>query len=141
MSIIENIMDEIIKNKKVVTEATVAIDNKSSAIVAVSLDTSRLYGGDIAYFKFKPNADVDWKHCARISFRSPKYIDHYGKSYRLNRIEKKRLLAMLQSPSCIDKNITGWEAAINNFNEIIKGKVDDRYILPTDLEIPDYMKL
>lgn len=50
MSIIENIMEEIIRNKKVVTEATVAIDNKSSAIVAVSLDTSRSYGGDIAYF-------------------------------------------------------------------------------------------
>lgn len=59
MPIIENIMEEIIRNKKVVTEATVTIDNKSSAIVAVLLDTSRSYGGDIAYFKFKPNADVD----------------------------------------------------------------------------------
>lgn len=147
MAIIESIMkeftenNEIMKNNEVVTESTVAIDNKSSAIVAVSLDTSRSYGGDIAYFKFKPNADVDWKHCARISFRSPKYVDHYGKSYRLSRNEKKRLLSMLQSPSCIDKNITGWEAAINNFNDIIRGKVDDKYILPLDLPIPDYMKL
>lgn len=140
MAIIESIMNEIM-SKEIIAEATVAIDNKSSAIITVSLDTSRSYGGDIAYFKFKPNADVDWKHCARISFRSPKYVDHYGKSYRLRRDEKKKLIKMLQAPSCIDKDMTGWEAAIGNFNEIIKGKADDKYLLPEDLPMPDYMKL
>ena len=75
MAIIKSIMNEIMKNE-IVAEATVAIDKKSSAMIAVSLDISRSYGNGIAYFKFKPNADVDWNHCAHISFTEPKYISH-----------------------------------------------------------------
>lgn len=140
MAIIENIMEEFIRNE-LVNEATVARDKKSSAVIGVSLDESRGYGGNVAYFKFKPNANVDWAHSARISFREPEYIDHYGKSYRLHRPEKETLIRLLNSPSCVDKNITGWIAAIRNFNDIVKGMSGDKYILPEDLPMPDYMKL
>ena len=140
MAIIESIMNEIMKNE-IVAEATVAIDKKSSAMIAVSLDISRSYGEDIAYFKFKPNADVDWKHCARISFRYPKYIDHYGKSYRLNRTEKKRLITMLMSESSNNKGMSGWESAIKNFNELVETNNGGKYILPEDLPMPNYMEL
>lgn len=140
MAIIENIMKEIMK-QQLINEETVARDKKSSAQIAVSLDQSRSYGDNIAYFKYKPNADVDWNHCARISFRSPEYIDHYGKSYRLNRDEKKRLINMLKSESSNNKGISGWEAAIRNFNELVKDNDNGKYILPEDLPMPDYMKL
>lgn len=58
MAIIENIMKEIMK-QQFVNEETVARDSRSSAQIAVSLDISRSYGGNIAYFKYKPNADID----------------------------------------------------------------------------------
>lgn len=140
MAIIENIMKEIMK-QQFVNEETVARDSRSSAQIAVSLDISRSYGGNIAYFKYKPNADIDWKHCARISFKAPEYVDHYGKSYRLSRDEKKRLINMLKSESSNNKGISGWEAAIKNFNELVKDNNNGKYILPEDLPMPNYMEL
>lgn len=142
MAIIESIMSEIRKNNEVVTEATVARDNKSSAQIAVSLDSSRNYGDGIAYFKFKPNANVDWNHCARISFTEPKYITHYSNNYKLNREDKKVLIRMLRSTSCIDDSLTGWQAAIQEFNrKVSEGDKNSKYLLDTNLPMPDYMKL
>lgn len=142
MVIIESIMNEMKRNNEVVTEATVARDKKSSAQVAVSLDSSRNYGNGIAYFKFKPNADVDWNHCARISFTEPKYISHYSNNYRLTREDKKVLIRMLKSTSCSDDSLTGWQAAIREFNrKISEGTNDPKYLLDVNLPMPDYMKL
>ena len=141
MAIIESIMKEM-KTKGIVAEATVARDKKSSAQIAVSLDSSRNYGDGIAYFKFKPNADVDWNHSARISFTEPKYVTHYSNNYKLTRDDKKVLIKMLQSTSCADDSLTGWQAAIQEFNrKISENNNNTKYSLDINLPMPDYMKL
>lgn len=139
MSITESIMENLIR--EVMAEASIIKDKKSSSEIAVSLDISRSYGDNIAYFKFRPDRNISWEHCSRISFRYPEYIDHNGKSYRLTRDEKKKLIRLLNSPSDKDKNLTSWLCAIVEFNKLVKNIDDGKYILPMDLEMPNYMKL
>lgn len=140
MAIIDSIMEEYYRRQQSINEAMVARDNKSSAIIAVSMDASRSFGDDVAYFKYKPNADIDWMHCARISFRYPVYIDHYTRSYKLTRDEKRRLIKMLNSTSSDDKNITAWVSVIRHFNNIVLSN-GDKFVLPEDLPMPNYMEL
>lgn len=48
---------------------------------------------------------------------------------------------MLKSESSNNKGISGWEAAIKNFNELVKDNNNGKYILPEDLPMPNYMEL
>ena len=139
-----SLSDVIIKeNGLLLNEAAVATSKDNVLSVGVTLDKSRDYGDNCAYFKCIRGTDFS-TNVARISFRVPEYIVHNKKGPQviLTRKEKKILLELLNSQyRNTDKTV--WQALIELFNNIITdyGKTKSKYILPIDLPIPDYIQL
>lgn len=131
------------ERQEFLNEASIATSKNDALSVGVTLDKSRNFGDDCAYFKCVRGKDFSG-NVARISFRAPKYIVHNrkGEQVILTRKERKILMELLQS-QYNNENRTVWQALIGLFNDIITdyGRTENEYVLPLDIPIPDYMQL
>lgn len=143
MSLAKTILNE--NNIIIMNENTIAIDNKTNIVLFVDVDSKRNFGEEDAYFKCAPSLNLIKNNPARISFRSPTYIIHNkdSKQFILDRNQREALVKLVRLPYKRNPSMTVWQGLISVFNDSINtiSKDNTKYILPLDLEIPDYLKL
>ena len=160
-------IEDISNFEPIESMAQIGIDRDAQMAYYVNPDPSRI--GE-PYFKvYDRESYVKSTRIARISFLEPRYIQHKDtkKPWILNHSEKRRLLQFLNDPSIKYSGASNWEYALYQWNnehlllneaynkKIYKDEID-AYIrgfydieenldnpsyLPSNLPVPDYMKL
>lgn len=141
-----------------------SVASSENTFLAVNPDSSRGWYNE-EYFKVYDAQNArKAQHIARIKFRTAEYTVHSNadgkETFKLNNKQKKELIKLLKSDSKKETGLTVWQYAILQFNlEAFEDANRDyclnltmkkqsemkdqpeKYWLPIDLPMPDYMKL
>ena len=95
--------------------------------------TDRGYSIDNVYFK----VIIKGRYDVRVKFKEPEYVFH-GDALMFNDSEREALVDFFKG---VDGK-SNWVRLINLTNDQLKyNMVNNKFRIPTDLAIPDYMKL